>query len=47
MELTNEKKNILFFFHSRGVIVMVSKNQILPILMVSKSVIKTNKTYKI
>ena len=44
-ELTN-KKNIVFFC-SRGVIAMVSKNQILSILMVSKSVIKMNKTYKI
>ena len=42
-----KKKTSFFFFRSRGVIVMVSKNQILSILMVSKSVIKTNKTYKI
>ena len=42
-----KKKHLFFFFHPRGVIVMVSKIQILSILMVSKSVIKTNKTYKI
>ena len=41
------KNKTSFFFHSHGVIVMVSKIQILSILMVSKSVIKTNKTYKI